>query len=539
MKVLLVSPEFPITYWGFQYSMSLTGKRANLPPLGLISLAALLPTDWDLHLVDLNVARLKDKQIRWADAVFVGGMRIQAASIHQVVARAKRLGKRTVVGGAAPTTAPEEFGDADAVFVGEAEGRIDELVRYLERPAPGHCQLLPQTSKRPAMETVPVPRFDLLEIKRYSSISLQYSRGCPFSCEFCDIVEIFGRVPRLKAPKQVIAELDEIHRLGFGGSVFFVDDNFIGNKRAASRLLEEIATWQEARGYPFELFTEASVDLASSPTLVDAMVRAGFAAVFLGIETPSTDALAKAGKRQNLRLDQAAAVEKITAAGLEVMGGFIVGFDQDDADTFTAQKGFIEPAPIPLAMVGLLMALPGTALSRRLEREGRLRRDASGDQFGRPNFEPVMDEGALLEEYARLLGDLYSPEAYYRRCEAYVDRAARAPGRKRVNLWHLIIFARAVIKIGIFSRWRRHFWRLVGRAIRRAPHTLAWAVGHAVMGEHMIRYTANHVLPRIERALADLRSSLPALPAAIPPIWPTADMVVSSPVGSGEIDNAR
>jgi radical SAM superfamily enzyme YgiQ (UPF0313 family) len=263
------------------------------------------------------------------------------------------------------------------------------------------------------------------------------------------------------------------------------------------------------------------MNLANDPGVVEAMVAAGFAAVFLGIETTSTEALAEAGKRHNLRIDPQLAVERLTDAGLEVMGGFIVGFDQDGPETFDSQQRFIGPAPIPLAMVGLLNALPGTALSKRLQSEGRLRDASCGDQFGRPNFDPAMDEEQLLAGYGRLLADLYSPEAYYRRCEAYVERAASTPGRKRATWNNLFTFAKAVVKIGVLSRWRWHFWRLVGRAFTRSRHNFAWAVGHAVMGEHMIRYTREHVLPRIEAAIAELRAKVPAsLPRQLPALAP-------------------
>ncbi|HEX6203209.1 MAG TPA: B12-binding domain-containing radical SAM protein [Thermoanaerobaculia bacterium] len=510
MRCLLVSPALPPTYWGFQLALNLAGRRAALPPLGLISLAALLPADWTLRLVDLDTGPLTDADLAWADVVVVGGMRIQAPSMHQVLARARAAGRRTVVGGPAPTTAPEEFLDADVVFRGEAEGRVDELVAAIAAVAPGRGpRVLAAAGERPEMSGVPVPRFDLLDFRRYASMSVQYSRGCPFRCEFCDIVEIFGRKPRVKATAQVLAELDALAARGYRGTLFFVDDNFIGNRPAVRRLLPELAEWQRRRGYPFELYTEASLDLAADDELIDDMVEAGFTAVFLGIETPSAAALAGAGKTQNLRLDPVRAVHKLATAGLESMGGFIVGFDQDEPSIFGEQQRLIRDAPVPLAMVGMLTALPGTALWRRLEREGRLREASAGDQFARPNFRPVMEERTLLTGYAELLRALYAPAAYFRRCEDFVRLARRTPGRGRPRPEHLLTLLRTAFDAGVKSPWRRHFWRLLGSASRR-PHTLRWAVSHAVMGQHLIRYTRDEVLPRIERALAEAPGGVPA-----------------------------
>ncbi len=508
MRALLVSPALPPTYWGFQYGLALAGKRVALPPLGLISLAALLPADWSLRLVDLDARPLDDADLAWADVVLTGGMRIQAPSMHAVLARARRAGRRCAVGGPAPTTAPEEFTDADVVFCGEAEGRIDELLAALASPDAGPV-ILREPGERPAMAAVPVPRYDLLELHRYASMSVQYSRGCPFHCEFCDIVEIFGRTPRVKRPDQVLAELDALHGLGYRGSLFFVDDNFIGNKPAVRRLLPELARWQRRAGHPFELYTEASVNLAADGALVEAMVTAGFTAVFLGIETPSRPALAAAGKAQNLRLDLLDAIHRLTASGLEVMGGFIVGFDQDDPSIFAEQQRLIAASPVPLAMVGVLTALPGTALWRRLSAEGRLRSASGGDQFARPNFEPAMDEAALLAGYAALLRALYAPAAYFRRCRRFVRTVRPTAARQRPRLEHLATLVRTAFDAGVRSSWRRHFWRLLGSALRR-PHTLRWAVAHAVMGQHMIRYTRDEVLPRIEAALAEVAADAAA-----------------------------
>lgn len=510
MKLLLVHAAFPVTYWGFQHSLRIVDKRAALPPLGLISVAALLPKEWTLRLVDVNVERLDDDAIAWADVVLVSGMLVQKTSMLDIVARARAIGRRTIVGGPACTTSPQLFADADHVFCGEVEERIAVLVAAIEQPGSPHVLGgIPEV--RPKLASVPTPRHDLLDLRAYRSMSLQYSRGCPYDCEFCDIVEVFGRVPRTKPTPAVLAELEALFELGWRGQVFFVDDNFIGNKKAVRSLLPEIERWQEARGFPFSFYTEASVNLARDPELLAAMTRAGFESVFLGLETPSPEALRASNKKQNIGVDLAEAVDTITRAGIEVMGGFIVGFDADDASTFELQRAFIEASPIPLAMVGMLTALPGTALHRRLEREGRLVRHASGDQFGRPNFAPRMGEQALLDGYATLMDQLYSVEGYFARVSLLVDRLG-APPRARKTTWlDAVIVVRAIWLIGVLGERRAWFWRTLARAIRRGPHAIRVAIGHSVMAEHMIRYTREHVLPRVRSARVP--------PPALTPRW--------------------
>ncbi len=499
MRILLVHPEFPRTYWGFQYALPLAGKRANLPPLGLITMAAHLPRGWDVRLRDLNVEPLTTADLDWADVVLTGGMLNQVPSAREVLTRARARGKRTVVGGPAVTTTPALFPTADGVFAGEVEGREADLQALIEGRA-GAPTLVELGVERPPITSSAVPRYELLRLERYASMSLQYSRGCPYHCEFCDVIEIFGRVPRVKTPVQVLAELSALYRLGWRGSVFFVDDNFIGNLNKVRKLLPQLRLWQEVRQHPFELYTEASVNLAGEEAVTDEMVAAGFTAVFLGIETPSSEALRAAGKTQNLKQDLRGAVHQLTTTGLEVMGGFIVGFDSDGPGAFEAQRQFLADAPIPLAMVGLLTALPGTQMWKRLQREQRLRATDSGETFGRPNFAPRMDEEALLSGYARLLTQLYSPEGYLQRCEAYLE-AAPLPrtGLRRRNHWPAIV-ARTTLQLGLLSQRRRLYWSLLARA--RAPADLSWIIQHALQGEHLIRYTSEDVLPRLACALA-------------------------------------
>ncbi|HTO98860.1 MAG TPA: DUF4070 domain-containing protein [Myxococcales bacterium] len=519
MNALLVQPLAPKTYWGFQYAVPIVGKGAPHPPLGLATLAALLPESWNLRIADLNVAPLRDRDLRWADVVLLTGMLVHKASMHEVIARAKRLGVRTVVGGPGASTRPEEFADADHVFTGEAEGRLEALVAALEGGEGPHL-LSPPGDAKPDMALAKVPRYDLLARSRYTSMSVQYSRGCPFQCEFCDIIELYGRNPRTKSPEQVLRELDVLHELGWRGSIFVVDDNFIGNRKEAAKLLPEITRWQEKRGRPFELYTEASVDLASLPVLVQMMVEAGFTTVFLGIETPAKESLKLTKKLQNLKLPLQESVLRLTRAGLEVYAGFIVGFDTDGDHIFEVQREFISSLPIGAAMIGLLTALPNTALWRRLEKEGRLRTDATGDQFGRPNFDPALDERTLLQGYRDLLASLYEPGAFYARVEKVVAEIGAARSRS-LALGDALTMIRILFGIGLRSPRRFHFWRLLYKAMRR-PQAFAKAMSMAVQGEHLIRYTREDVIPRIERALGDLEEERSRAPRRAPAVAASA-----------------
>ncbi|MGZ3474479.1 MAG: B12-binding domain-containing radical SAM protein [Polyangiales bacterium] len=503
MRVLLVYPQFPTTYWGFQHSLPIIGKRATLPPLGLISVAALLPKAWDLRLVDMNVTALRERDLDWADVVLSSGMLVQEPSMHEIIARSRAIGRRTVVGGPACTTSPERFDDADCLFLGEAEGRVDALVEAIEgRSREG--RILRAPAARPSLHDVPVPRFDLLDVKQYRSMCIQTSRGCPFSCEFCDIIEIFGRVPRVKQPAQVVAELEALRRLGHRGEVFIVDDNFIGNRKAVKPILSEIASWQRQAGAPFTFYTEASLNLATDDRLVEAMHAANFTSVFIGIETPDAEALKRTRKKQNVGVDIRAALDKLTGAGLEVMAGFIVGFDGDGEGSFEAQRELLADAPLPLAMTGLLTALPETALWRRLEREGRLRDHSDGDAFARPNFVPTMPERDLVAGYAKLLAELYAPEAYFGRSAALVDRIGAPAHPTRFLADDVLVALRSILRLGILGERRSLFWRLLARALPRGLHAVRAAIACAVRGEHMIRYTDEVVLPRLARALDQL-----------------------------------
>jgi radical SAM superfamily enzyme YgiQ (UPF0313 family) len=489
MKTLLIYPEFPETYWSFRHALSFEGKHSAFPPLGLLTISALLPETWERRLVDLNVQPLKPSDIEWADVVFASAMLVQKDSLQRVVERCKAYGKRVVVGGPYVTTSAEQLLKADHIFLGEAETTLPEFVRDLER---GAAKRIYQAQERPALSATPIPDFHLAQLKRYSAMSVQFSRGCPFQCEFCDIIEIYGRVPRTKSNEQMLAELDALWRLGWRGMVFIVDDNFIGNKRNVKRLLPVLADWSARHDHPFSFITEASVNLAEDEELLDGMRRARFRRVFLGIETPVEASLKEAQKGQNTRRNLLDSVKKIQSYGMEVMAGFIVGFDNDPEDIFERQIEFIRESAIPLAMVGLLSALPDTQLWRRLEREGRLLAESTGNNTdGSLNFVPKMDAARLIEGYKMILRTIYSPGEYYQRALNCLERVVTgAPEPRRHGLMSdVVTFSRVLLALGVRDRARSEFWRYLRRALAQHREEFAEAIRLAAMGYHFRKLT--------------------------------------------------
>src|SRR2546425_2290313 len=463
MKVLLINPEFPDTYWSFRHALPFEGKRCAFPPLGLMTVSALLPDSWERRMIDLNVRKLKSADIEWADMVFATAMLVQKDSLKEVVQRAKAMGKRVVIGGPYITTTIEDLPEADHIFLGEAETTLPQFVEDLAR---GEAKRSYQAAERPPLSATPLAHFHLADLKRYSAMSVQYSRGCPFSCEFCDIIEIYGRVPRTKSNQQMLAEFDALKALGWRGTVFIVDDNFIGNKKNVRQLLPELARWQKENSYPFSLITESSINLADDGPLLDSMRDAGFRRVFIGIETPVEESLKEAQKSQN-RGNLLDSVKKIQSHGMEVMAGFIVGFDNDPEDIFERQIRFIRESAIPLAMVGLLTALPDTQLWRRLEREGRLLAESSGNNTsGSLNFVPKMDPARLVAGYQTIMRTLYSPREYYQRALDCLTRVSQ----ERPELHHrrllsgVVALTRIAFTLGVLDRERRAFWHFFRRA---------------------------------------------------------------------------
>ena len=494
MRVLLVYPWFPDTYWSFRHALALQGKRSLIPPLGLITISAMLPASWEKRLVDMNVRPLTAADLEWADIVFASAMHIQKDSLEEVVQRSKAKGKRVVVGGPHASISPDELADADHVFIGEAEATLPEFVRDLER---GEAKRIYNAIERPALSAAPIPDYHLLDLKLYTAMALQYSRGCPFNCEFCDIIEIYGRVPRTKSNAQMLAELDALWRAGWRDNVFIVDDNFIGNKKNVRQLLPDLAEWSERHGYPFAFITEASVNLADDEELLKAMRRAGFYSVFVGIETPVVESLRETQKGQNTRRDLIHSIRKIQNYGMEVMAGFIVGFDHDPEDIFDVQIDFIRESAIPCSMVSLLTALSGTQLWRRLEREGRLREiDPTGNNIDCTlNFIPKMDAARLVEGYKSILRTIYRPAEYYQRtldCLAHLNREGAPKLWAKLSINDIATLVRIALRLGVRDRARSEFWHYMKCVLADHRDKFPQGIALAAMGYHFRKLTEQH-----------------------------------------------
>jgi len=487
MNALLIYPEFPETYWSFKHALKFVGKRAAQPPLGLMTVAALLPKHWNKRLVDTNVERLRDRDLDWADVALISAMHIQKDALLATLERCRAIGLRTVVGGPiASSLSPEEI-NADHLVIGEAESLVAALAQDLEQ---GTAKPVYQAAERPALETSPLPNLSVIKMKRYSTMTVQYSRGCPFNCEFCDIIEIYGRRPRTKAVRQVILELDQLHAAGWREAVFIVDDNFIGNKARAKELCVALAKWRQQHRTAFDFVTEASLNLADDAELMQLMKDAGFVSVFLGIETPDEPGLIASNKLQNTRRSLLDSVALIQSYGMQVMGGFILGFDTDREDIFDRMTEFIQKSGIPVAMVGLLQAMPGTQLFRRLWREGRILHTDAGDNTSISlNFLPRMNAAKLVEGYRSVLKQIYSYEAYYDRVKLYLSRIQPTSGERRFKQrWITRANARAlvtsIIRQGVFGSQRWSYWKFLATAATRYRHSFGTAMTLAVMGYH-------------------------------------------------------
>ena len=513
MNALLIYPQFPETYWSFKHALRFVGKRAAQPPLGLMTVAALLPAEWKKRLVDTNVERLRERDLDWADVVLLSGMHIQREPLLALVDRCRARGLRTVVGGPIASSIPADELRADHVVIGEAEALIAALARDLEQ---GTAKAVYQAAERPEMATSPLPALSLIKMNRYSTMAVQYSRGCPFNCEFCDIIEIYGRRPRTKSIAQVLAELDQLRAAGWRESVFIVDDNFIGNKARAKELCVALARWRSQHKTSFDFNTEASLNLADDPELMQLMKDAGFVSVFLGIETPDESGLIATNKLQNTRRSLLESVATIQSYGMQVMGGFILGFDTDREDIFDRMVDFIQKSGIPIAMVGLLQAMPGTQLFRRLRREGRILNTDAGDNTGdKLNFLPHMDAAQLVEGYRSVLKRIYSCEAYYERVKLYLNRTQPKPGERRsrqkwMTRGNVRAFVTSIVRQGVLGRQRWSYWKFLLTVARRYRHCVGAAMTLAVMGYHFQVMTR-----RLTRAIA-LQAQPPSMKTGLP-----------------------
>ncbi len=481
MNILLVYPKCPDTFWSFKHVLKFVSKKAAFPPLGLLTIGAMLPIEWNKKLVDVNVANIKDEHITWADMIFIGAMLVQSNSAQEIINRCKRQGKTVVAGGPAFTTDYENFMGVDHFVLNEAEVTLPLFLKDLKK---GTLKKIYTSKQRPNITKTPVPLWSLINFKDYATMLIQYSRGCPFNCEFCDIIIMNGRVPRTKTPKQLIKELQSLYDAGWKRALFIVDDNFIGNKAKVKEMLPLLIKWQKEHKYPFKITTEASINLAQDEELMDLMSSANFNKVFLGIETPNINSLKECDKTQNISRDIAKDVKIISQHGMQVMGGFIVGFDSDTEGIFEAQIKLIQKIGVVTAMVGLLNAAPQTRLWHRLKAEGRLVGETSGENTdGSLNFIPKMGKEKLIEGYKKILSTIYSSKNYYKRIDTFV-KSYRPTAKGKIPKEEFKAFFRSLWKVGILSKERFLYWKLIIKTGMTKTRALPAAVELTIYQQH-------------------------------------------------------
>ena len=489
MNILLVYPETPATFWSFKNALKFVSKKSSEPPLGLLTIAGMLPEFWNKKLVDMNVSTLEEKHIRWADYVFLSGMNVQKQSFMQVIKLCNELDTKIVAGGPLATMEYENFLGVDHFVLNEAEVTLPLFLADLKI---GHAERIYKSDQFPDISSTPVPMWEILEMDKYSNMSLQFSRGCPFNCDFCCITMLNGHTPRTKNTEQFLTELDTLYKLGWSGGVFVVDDNFIGNKRVLkSELLPALVNWSKERDYPFSFYTEVSINIADDQVLMDLMVEAGFDHTFIGIETVNESSLIECGKKQNQNRDLVDSVKKLHHSGLRVSGGFIVGFDNDTANIFEQQILFIKNSGIVTAMVGLLNAPNGTKLFERLKSENRLINFWTGNNMdGNINFVPKMNYQSLIRGYKDILKTVYAPAEYYSRVKSFLQEYT-LPGRKiqPVTFTELKAFIKSIWVLGILEKGQKYYWKLLLFSLLKYPQKISLAITLAIYGFHFRKVT--------------------------------------------------
>ena len=490
MNILLVNPETPSTFWSFKDALKFVSKKSAEPPLGLITVAAMLPEDWNLKLIDTNVTTLNDKDLLWADYVFLTGMNVHVNSIREIIRRCNKLGTKIVAGGPLFTTQHQDFLGIDHFILNEAEITLPLFLKDLEN---GNPKKIYETGEFPDISLSPIPKWELLEKKKYASLSIQYSRGCPYDCEFCSITMLNGRRPRTKTKEQFLTELNRLYKLGYRGSVSIVDDNFIGNKRQLkNEILPSLIKWQKEKKYPFNFVTEVSINLSDDDKLIKLMVDAAVTSVFVGIETPNEESLTECGKSQNKQRNLLSSVKKLQKSGMIVSAGFIIGFDHDPPDIFEQQIGFIRNSGIVSAMVGLLNAPNGTHLYKRLQKENRLVVNWSGNNMdGVTNIIPKMNYKDLIAGYSKVIHTIYSPGEYYKRIKSFLQEYKVPTWKSQMlTLTEIKAFFRLVWVIGILEKGKRYFWKTFVYSLFKYPKKFPLAMTLAVYGYHFRRIAA-------------------------------------------------
>ena len=492
MNILLVYPEYPETFWSFKHALKFVSKKASIPPLGLLTIASLIPEEWPKKLIDMNVDSLKDKDIQWADMVFISAMVVQRKSVNEVIINAHKFGKKVVAGGPLFTEEPDNFTQVDHLILDEGEITFPEFLKDLEAEKPKRIY---RTAERPDITKTPPPLWSLINKKKYATMAVQYSRGCPYNCEFCDIVVLYGHRPRTKSKEQILNEIDLLYKTGWKDAVFFVYDNFIGNKKKLkSEILPAISEWMKQKKHPFFLNAEVSINLAQDDELLRMMIDAGFRKVFVGIETPNEESLKGCKKLLNADIDLIASIRKIQNAGMEVQGGFIVGFDQDPPSIFETQIQFIQKSGIMTAMVGLLNAPRGTRLYNRLKSEKRLLGDISGDNLDfSTNFIPKMNLQKLIKGYREILETIYAPDVYYQRLKIYLTHY-KMPKVKHVSFhfYYIEALIKSIWVLGIRGKFRQYYWKIIGWSLMRHPKLISVAITQWIYGYHFRKILENY-----------------------------------------------
>jgi len=484
MKILLVYPRYPDSFWSFKHALRFISKKAAVPPLGLITVSAMLPSAWQKKLVDMNVSPLQINDIKWADYVFISAMYIQKESVGTVISECVKQGVKIVAGGPLFTQDYENYSQIDHMILNEAE---ITLPLFLKDLAEGHPEKIYKTSEFPDISSTPVPDFHLLSRKSYAFMNIQVSRGCPFACEFCEITTLLGHKVRLKSTQQILDELDTLYDLQWRGTVLIVDDNFIGNKNFIKHdLLPAMITWMQVHNYPFTFNTEASINLADDDELLALMVEAGFKSLFIGIETPEEKSLLECNKVQNKNRNLLESIRKIQRAGLLVSGGFIVGFDSDPPSVFQQQIDFIQQSGIVSAMVGLLNAPKKTQLYERLKAENRLTIEATGNNTDSTmNFIPRMNYQELMDGYKKIIHDIYTTKPYYQRIRRLLLNyrpKSKQPARINFNLFKALL--KTIFIIGVVNKGRSDYWKLMIWTLFRRPGLMVDAIEYSIYGHH-------------------------------------------------------